>query len=164
LVTTLFVVMLTLVAWPFRVVWRAITRKGAPKASIARPIIVGLDGQDPALTDTFMREGILPNFSALAANGSYRRLKTTYPAVSPVAWSSFSTGANPARHNIFDFLDRDRRTYLPMLSSTRIGKVERVLKLGRSRIPLHKPELRLLRRSKPFWTILGEHRVWSTIL
>jgi predicted AlkP superfamily phosphohydrolase/phosphomutase len=30
--------------------------------------------------------------------------------------------------------------------------------------PLARPELRLLRRSKPFWTILGEHRIWSTIL
>ena len=27
-----------------------------------------------------------------------------------------------------------------------------------------KPELRLLRKSKPFWTILGEHRIWSTVL
>ena len=111
-----------------------------------------------------MREGILPNFSALAASGSYRRLKTTFPVVSPVAWSSFSTGSHPARHNIFDFLDRDRRTYLPMLSSARIGKVERFLRIGRFRIPLRKPELRLLRKSKPFWTILGEHRIWSTVL
>ena len=111
-----------------------------------------------------MREGILPNFSALAESGSYRRLQTTYPAVSPVAWSSFSTGTHPARHNIFDFLDRDRRTYLPMLSSARIGKVERFLTLGRYRIPLRTPELTLLRKSKPFWTILGEHRIWSTIL
>src|SRR5690349_1870461 len=89
LVTTLIVVLLTLIAWPFRVVWRAITRKAPPKASIARLIVVGLDGQDPTLTDRFMREGILPNFSALADGGSYRRLKTTFPAVSPVAWSSF---------------------------------------------------------------------------
>ena len=111
-----------------------------------------------------MREGMLPNFSALAASGSYRRLKTTFPSLSPVAWSSFSTGAHPARHNIFDFLDRDRRTYLPMLSSTRIGKVERFLSIGRYRIPLRKPELRLLRQSKPFWTILGEHAIWSTVL
>ena len=108
---------------------------------------------------------MLPNFSALAAAGSYRRLKTTYPSLSPVAWSSFSTGTHPARHNIFDFLDRDRRTYLPMLSSTRIGKVRRgSCSIGRFRIPLRKPELRLLRKSKPFWTILGEHRIWSTVL
>jgi predicted AlkP superfamily phosphohydrolase/phosphomutase len=164
LVTTLLVVGFTLLAWPFRAAWRAITQPRPPKASITRLIVVGLDGQDPKLTDQFMREGLLPNFKALAAEGSYRRLKTTFPSLSPVAWSSFSTGANPARHNIYDFLDRDRRTYLPMLSSTRIGKVERFLKIGRYRIPLQKPELSLLRRSKPFWTILGEHRIWSTVL
>jgi len=164
LVTTLLVVGFTLLAWPFRAAWRAITQPRPPKASITRLIVVGLDGQDPKLTDQFMREGLLPNFKALAAEGSYRRLKTTFPSLSPVAWSSFSTGANPARHNIYDFLDRDRRTYLPMLSSTRIGKVERFLKIGRYRIPLQKPQLSLLRRSKPFWTILGEHRIWSTVL
>ena len=88
-------------------------------------------------------KGLLPNFARLAATGCYRRLQTTYPALSPVAWSSFSTGTHPARHNIFDFLDRDRRTYLPLLSSTRIGKVERFFRLGKYRIPRHRPELRL---------------------
>ncbi len=164
LVTTVLIVFVTLLAWPFRALWRALTSPAPPKASITRLIVVGLDGQDPKLTDQFMREGILPNFSALAATGSYRRLATTFPSVSPVAWSSFSTGSHPARHNIFDFLDRDRRTYLPMLSSAHIGKVDRFLKVGRYRIPLRKPELRLLRKSKPFWTILGESRIWSTVL
>ena len=164
LVTTVLAVFATILAWPFRALWRLIMLPKKPKASIKRLIVVGLDGQDPKLTDQFMKEGLLPNFSALAAEGSYKRLTTTYPSLSPVAWSSFSTGAHPARHNIFDFLDRDRRTYLPMLSSTYIGKVTRVLKLGKYRIPLRKPELRLLRRSKPFWTILGEHRIWSTVL
>jgi predicted AlkP superfamily phosphohydrolase/phosphomutase len=164
LVTTLVVVLATVLAWPFRAVWRLVTQPKRPTASIKRLIVVGLDGQDPKLTDRFMKEGLLPNFSALAKEGSYTRLKTTFPSLSPVAWSSFSTGAHPARHNIFDFLDRDRRTYLPLLSSTHIGKVDRFLKIGKWRIPLQKPELRLLRRSKPFWTILGEHRVWSTVL
>ncbi len=164
LLGTIVIVMLTLLTWPFRILWRALTGVRSPKASISRLIVVGLDGQDPVLTDQFMREGILPNFSALAESGSYRRLATTFPAVSPVAWSSFSTGSNPGRHNIFDFLDRDRRTYLPMLSSAKIGKVDRFLRLGRFRIPLRRPELRLLRKSRPFWSILGDHRIWSTVL
>jgi predicted AlkP superfamily phosphohydrolase/phosphomutase len=164
LLTTLLVVVATVLAWPFRAAWRLFAGPRRPRPLVTRLIVVGLDGQDPALTDQFMREGLLPNFSALAQEGSYRRLATTFPSLSPVAWSSFSTGTNPARHNIFDFLDRDRRTYLPRLSSTYIGAVDRVLKIGRYRIPLKKPELRLLRRSKPFWTILGEHRIWSTIL
>ena len=164
LFTTILIVIATLLVWPFRTLWRVITRRKAPRALIKRLIVVGLDGQDPVLTDRFMSEGLLPNFQKLGSMGCYRRLRTTFPSVSPVAWSSFSTGTHPARHNIFDFLDRDRRTYLPLLSSTRIGRVERFLHLGRYRIPLHKPELRLLRKSKPFWTILGEHRIWSTVL
>ncbi len=162
--TTVLIALFSLLVWPFRALWRAMLRQKAPRARIKRLIIVGLDGQDPTLTDRFVGEGLLPNFARLSAAGCYRRLRTTFPSVSPVAWSSFSTGTHPARHNIFDFIDRDRRTYLPMLSSTRIGRVERFLNLGRYRIPLQRPELRLLRRSKPFWTILGEHRVWSTVL
>jgi predicted AlkP superfamily phosphohydrolase/phosphomutase len=162
--TTILIAIASIFIWPFRALWRLATGQKAPRASIKRLIVVGLDGQDPKLTDRFMREGILPNFSKLAREGAYRRLKTTYPSISPVAWSSFSTGVHPARHNIFDFLDRDRRTYLPVLSSAYIGKVDRFFKLGRYLIPRHRPEVRLLRKSKPFWTILGEHRIWSTVL
>jgi len=164
LLTTVVVAIASLLFWPFRALLRVVRGKTAPRARIKRLIVVGLDGQDPKLTDRFMQEGLLPNFDRLARMGCYRRLRTTFPSLSPVAWSSFSTGTNPGRHNIFDFLDRDRQTYLPVLSSTRVGKVPRFLKLGRYRLPLGKPSLRLLRRSKPFWTILGEHRVWSTIL
>ncbi|MCH7473830.1 MAG: alkaline phosphatase family protein [Gemmatimonadetes bacterium] len=162
--TTAVLAFFSLLMWPFRIAWRFIRHRRKPKAKIKRLIVVGLDGQDPNLTDRFMKEGKLPNFQRLAEQGCYHRLATTFPSVSPVAWSSFSTGTHPARHNIFDFLDRDRRTYLPLLSSTRIGKVEKTLKLGRFRIPLKRPELRLLRKSKPFWSILSEYNIWSTIL
>jgi len=164
LLTTIVVAVASLLFWPFRALFRVVRGTTAPRARIKRLIVVGLDGQDPKLTDRFMQDGLLPNFEKLAKMGCYRRLRTTFPSLSPVAWSSFSTGTNPGRHNIFDFLDRDRQTYLPLLSSTRVGKVPRFLKLGRYRLPLGKPSLRLLRRSKPFWTILGEHRIWSTIL
>jgi predicted AlkP superfamily phosphohydrolase/phosphomutase len=162
--TTIVIAIASILIWPFRALWRFARGQRPPRAAITRLIFVGLDGQDPTLTDRFMKEGLLPNFSKLAKMGCYRRLKTTYPSISPVAWSSFSTGVHPARHNIFDFLDRDRRTYLPVLSSAYIGKVDRFFKLGRYLIPRHRPEIRLLRKSKPFWTILGEHRIWSTVL
>ncbi|MBM3310838.1 MAG: nucleotide pyrophosphatase, partial [Candidatus Aminicenantes bacterium] len=38
------------------------------------------------------------------------------------------------------------------------------LNLGRRRIPLSKPEIRGLRKSVPFWKILGEKGIFSTIL
>jgi predicted AlkP superfamily phosphohydrolase/phosphomutase len=164
LLTTLVLVVFSLLVLPFRLLWRAITRKQKLAPWVKRVVIVGLDGQDPKLTERFMKEGKLPNFSKLAETGCYRRLRTTFPSLSPTAWSSFATGTDPAKHNIFDFLTRDPRTYLPLLSSAHIGDVERFLKIGRYRIPLRKPELRLLRKSKPSWTILGEHGVWSTVL
>ena len=154
----------SLLLWPFRMAWRMIRRAGDAKPRLRRLVVVGLDGQDPTLTDRLMGEGRLPNFRRLAEEGCYHRLATTFPSVSPVAWSSFATGAHPAKHNIFDFLDRDRRTYLPLLSSVRIGGVKRVLRLGRFRVPIGKPEIRLLRRSRPFWSVLGERGHWSAVL
>ena len=62
------------------------------------------------------------------------------PPLSPVAWSSFLTGSNPGKHNIYDFLSRDRRTYLPTLSSVSIRGSRRSLRLGPYEIPIGKPE------------------------
>jgi predicted AlkP superfamily phosphohydrolase/phosphomutase len=164
LFTTIAIAVISVLVWPLRAMWRLGHRRNLPRARVRRLIIVGFDGQDPRLTDEFMQQGHLPNFARLAATGCYRRLRTTFPAVSPVAWSSFSTGTNPAQHNIFDFLDRDRRTYLPLLSSARVGKVDRFFRIGRYLIPRERAELHNLRKSTPFWTILGEHGIWSTIL
>ena len=107
LFTTIVLDVASLFIWPFRAVWRLMMRKTRPKPWIKRLIVVGFDGQDPKLTERFMRQGRLPNFEKLQRMGCYRELRTTYPSLSPVAWSSFATGTNPGRHNIFDFLGRD---------------------------------------------------------
>jgi predicted AlkP superfamily phosphohydrolase/phosphomutase len=161
---TLVLAFLVILALPFRILWRAIRYRRKEKPWVRRVIIVGLDGQEPKLTDQYLKEGKLPNFAKLAEQGGYHRLASTFPSISPVAWSSFSTGSHPAKHNIYDFLARDPKTYLPLISSTKIGSVEKFLKIGKWKIPLERPELRLLRRSKPFWTILGEHHIWTTVL
>jgi predicted AlkP superfamily phosphohydrolase/phosphomutase len=165
LLGSLFLTVLGLLFWPFRKLYRIITRKRPPRPGrIDRAIIIGLDGMDPDLVDRFIAEGRMPNLAALAQMGTCEKLSTTFPAMSPVAWSSFATGVDPAKHGIFDFLTRDRGSYLPMLSSTDIGVAKRHLKVGDYQIPLGKPQSRLLRRSKPFWKILGEHQVPASIL
>jgi predicted AlkP superfamily phosphohydrolase/phosphomutase len=164
LLSTILLAVVVLASWPFRVLWRLVTRRRRPKAHVRRLVIVGFDGQDPVLTGRLMAEGRLPNLAKLASIGTWSPLGSTCPPVSPVAWSSFSTGTNPARHNVFDFITRDPRTYLPVLSSVHVGKAARVLRLGRFCLPLQRPELRLLRRSRSFWSLLGDHGVWSTIL
>jgi predicted AlkP superfamily phosphohydrolase/phosphomutase len=96
--------------------------------------------------------------------GGFRRLRTTFPALSPVAWSTFATGVSPARHNIFDFLNRDLESYLPELSSSKVKGPRKFWKIGRYRIPLDRPYTELRRKSQPFWKILGEHHIGCTIL
>src|SRR5690348_4039861 len=160
LATSLSLAVFSLVTWPFRMLWLiAKGRKGYRHSRVKKAIFLGLDGLDPGLTERFMAEGKLPNFSRLASEGSYRRLRTTFPALSPVAWSTFATGVNPAKHNIFDFLNRDLRSYTPELSSSRVSAPRRVLKLGKWTIPLSRPVVELRRKSIPFWKLLGEHAI-----
>jgi predicted AlkP superfamily phosphohydrolase/phosphomutase len=165
LFVTFFLALFSFLSWPFRFFWRAVRGRKAYKASrVNKIVILGLDGMEPTLADKFMAEGKLPNLSKLRKDGFYGRLRTTVPSISPVAWSSFMTGSEPSKHNIFDFLSRDPRTYLPDLSSARIGNPKRVLSLGKYNIPLSKPEIRGMRKSVTFWKILGEKGVFSTIL
>jgi predicted AlkP superfamily phosphohydrolase/phosphomutase len=161
----IFLAFFSILAWPIRYIFRGLRSKKAYGKSLAnRMVIMGLDGLDPNLVDTFISEGKLPNFARLKETGTYSRLNTTCPPISPVAWSSFMTGANPGRHNIYDFLARDKKTYLPDLSSAHIGKASKTLSLGKYAVPLGKPDIRLLRKSKPFWTILGEHGLFSSVI
>jgi predicted AlkP superfamily phosphohydrolase/phosphomutase len=165
LIGAFFLTLASLIAWPFRFIFRlASGRKAYRDSRVNRLVIVGLDGLDPVLAERFMAEGKLPNLSRLKTEGTFARLRTTTPAISPVAWSSFMTGSKPSKHNIFDFLSRDPRSYLPTLSSAQIGKAERVLSLGRYNIPLSKPPIRGMRKSVPFWKILGDRGIFCTVL
>ena len=156
---------LTLFTWPIRWFIKSLLRKKrAPSKRAKKVIIVGLDGQDPELTEQFMDAGALPHFAQLREAGTFARLKTTLPAESPVAWSSFQTGCNPGKHSIYDFLVPNRKSMLPELSSSTVSASTRTLNLGRYKIPLGKPAMRVGRKSKPFWSILGEYGVFSTVL
>jgi predicted AlkP superfamily phosphohydrolase/phosphomutase len=81
-----------------------------------------------------------------------------------VAWSTFQTGVNPGKHNIFDFLIPDERTYQPKLSSVEVRPPRRAVRLGKYRFPIGKPDVRLLRKSKPFWSVLSDYGVFSCVL
>lgn len=157
--------LLSLFIWPFRILLLAVRRQGRfGKARVKKIIVLGLDGLDPRLTEQWMDEGKLPHLARLRDSGSYTRLRTTFPALSPVAWSTFATGVNPARHNIFDFLNRDLRTYAPELSSACVRPPSRYFRLFKWKIPLDRGSVELRRKSEPFWKILGRNAIGSTIL
>lgn len=154
---------LSFLTWPLRFVYRAlIRRRKAGKPLVKRVVVVGLDGLDAGESQRLMDAGRLPNLKKLAERGSFAPLETTVPPLSPVAWSSFMTGVNPGKHNIFDFLNRDLRTYIPELSSSKVVAQADNGWLSRLRRP--KASIRNNRKSKPFWHILGEHGVFSTAL
>lgn len=160
----LLLAVLSMLVLPVRFVivwWRRRQRSGS---RARRVVVIGLDGLDPGLAERWMREGRLPNLQRLADQGTFKRLATTLPAITPAAWSSFATGTDASRHNIFDFITRDPQTYQPVLSSARVAPSRRNFRLGPYRIPLSKARVRNLKRSQPFWKLLGEHGVFSSIL
>lgn len=160
-----FSAVFVLATWPLRWGWRMLRgRQARSRAQTRRVVVLGLDGLDPELVDRYLATGALPNLARLRDEGVYARLGTTWPPLSPVAWSSFSTGTNPGKHNIYDFITRDRGDYRPRLSSTRIEPPPRLLRLGKFMLPLSRPRISLLRRSKPFWKVLGDAGVFSCVL
>ncbi len=80
-------------------------------------VVLGFDGVDAKLTEQWMDEGKLPNLAKLREEGSFRPLRSTVPSQTPVSWSTFATGLNPGRHQIFDFLRRDPKTYRPSFAA-----------------------------------------------
>ena len=118
-------------------------------------IVLGLDGLEPSIVETMLDRGELPHFAKVRAAGAYSRLQTTYPAQTPVAWSSFATGTNPGGHGIFDFVRRDPQTYLPDLALSRFERPKSVFA---------QPRVVNQRRGVPFWQLLSDAGIPSIVL
>ncbi len=118
-------------------------------------IVLGLDGLEPAIVERMLERGELPHFEKIRRAGTYSRLKTTYPAQTPVAWSSFVTGTNPGGHGIFDFVSRNPQTYLPDLALSRFEKPKSMFAA---------PQVVSNRRGVPLWRVLSDAGVPSTVL
>jgi predicted AlkP superfamily phosphohydrolase/phosphomutase len=126
-------------------------------------IILGIDGMDPDLLTKFMAEGKMPNFARLAQQGSFRRLTTSIPPQSPVAWSNLITGMNAGGHGIFDFIHRDPKTFQLYFSTSRVEGPKHSLTLGNWVIPLGSGSAEQLRHGKAFWEILDERGIPNSV-
>ncbi len=123
-----------------------------PKPDTARAsrrlVVLGFDGCDPQIVKQLLDQGKLPNFQRLANLGGSGSLATSFPAQSPVAWSTFITGMDAGGHGIFDFLHRDPNS-LKIVASL-------------SEVVDHQP--RLLRQGQPFWKPLVDQNIPCTLL
>ena len=100
----------------------------AQQSAQQKVIVLGFDGVDARYTERWMNEGKLPNLAKLRAQGTFRPLLPTTPAQTPVSWSTFSTGIDPGRTGIFDFLRRDPKTYRPVFAA--FDEIEKPLLFG----------------------------------
>ncbi len=106
----------------------------------------------------------LPNLARLRSEGQFSRLGTTTPPQSPVAWSTFITGLEPAQHGMFDFVHRDPRTLQPFSSMSRTEEPRWTLPIGPYLLPLSGSRVISLRRGTPFWQSLHDRGIPVTVL
>ncbi|UCC23253.1 MAG: alkaline phosphatase family protein, partial [Planctomycetota bacterium] len=55
--------------------------------------------------------GVMPNTAELISQGAFKKMLSSIPEVSSVAWSSMITGQNPGAHGVFGFMDLHPDSY-----------------------------------------------------
>ena len=128
-----------------------------------RVLVLGIDGLAPDILVRLVGEGRMPHFASLMKDGDFRKLRSSIPPQSPVAWSNFITGMNPGEHGIYDFIHRDPATLSPYLSTSGTFPAGASVPLGGYRIPLAGGGGKLLRHGPAFWKLLDERGVPCTL-
>jgi predicted AlkP superfamily phosphohydrolase/phosphomutase len=136
--------------------------RGNPEGT--RVIVLGIDGMDYTVASRMLEEGRLPNLARLAREGSFIPLETSVPPLSPVAWSNFITGLDSGGHGVFDFFHRDPETMIPYFSTATTEEPGKMFKFGKYQISLSGGGTILLRSGQPFWEVLENGGVETTIL
>jgi len=68
--------------------------------------VIGIDGVPFTFIKKRMAEGAFRNLAKVAEAGDMKQMNSVIPPISSVAWATFMTGKNPAKHGIFGFVDR----------------------------------------------------------
>jgi predicted AlkP superfamily phosphohydrolase/phosphomutase len=132
------------------------------QAAGVRMIVLGIDGMDPVFLERHWQS--LPNLNQLRSKGDFRRLATTVPPQSPVAWSTVTTGMDPGGHGVFDFIHRNPATRMPVSSMAEVSEPTHSFQIGPYIIPLSGGGARQLRAGRAFWQILSEHGIHSNVV
>lgn len=92
-----------------------------PSTKGEKLILVGLDGADWEVIDTFIAEGKLPTFAKLKQQGTWGYLQSLEPSLSPMLWTTIATGKSPDEHGVVDFLvwDEQKKERLPVTTRHR---------------------------------------------
>ena len=88
-----------------------------------KAIVLGFDGATFDLIRPAVERGELPGFGRLMREGTWGVLRSTLPADSPSAWTSFATGVNPGRHGVYGFMARHLDSYDYEIGSSAMVRV-----------------------------------------
>ena len=109
----------------------------APDREPAGPptIFFAIDGLEWSVLQPLLADGRLPAIASLMARGSFGRLRSMTPTLSPVIWTSVATGKRRERHGIDHFIYTGRGPAGPETHYYTSGH----------------------RRTKAFWNVLSDH-------
>lgn len=68
-----------------------------------RVLVLGLDGLDFDVITPLLEDGAMPVLAQLRQDGSWAKLRSVVPPISPAAWTTLCTGVNPGAHGITGF-------------------------------------------------------------
>lgn len=69
-----------------------------------RVLVIGLDGATWDILNPLMRDGKMPNLKTLLDMSAKGIVMSSIPPVTAAAWTCFSTGKNPGKHGLVDFI------------------------------------------------------------
>ncbi len=70
-----------------------------------KTFVLGVDGVPYSFLEENFKKGKMKNLAKIFKENG-KKINSVYPTVSSVAWTTYATGENPGRHNIFGFVDR----------------------------------------------------------
>src|SRR4051812_19638072 len=146
------------------------SRRRVARSAGTMVIVIGIDGMDPVLSESMMKEGKLPNLAKLRDAGGFSPPGTSCPPQSPVASAHFINGAGPGSPRLFDFIHPPpEHQSPPVYSAAETLPGQGGWEVGEHKIPLdfwpfnHKPAATVLKRQgEPFWDFLDAAGVPTT--
>lgn len=112
-----------------------------------RVLVIGLDGATWDVLNPLMRNGKLPNLKKLLDKSAQGVLMSSIPPVTAAAWTCFSTGKNPGKHGLVDFIYFPNHGYRVTIANSTTRRAatiwnllsERELRVGVVNVPMTYP-------------------------
>jgi predicted AlkP superfamily phosphohydrolase/phosphomutase/tetratricopeptide (TPR) repeat protein len=105
-----------------------------------KTLLIGWDAADWNVVNPLMKKGLVPTLEGLIKNGSYGKIATLNPPLSPILWTSIATGKRAYVHGICGFTEvsEDQKSVQAVRGSSR--------------------------KAAAFWDIFDKHNIKSNIV